>query len=63
MCIVTGTYEDIAFNALVVSAEHGILTSPEAAVAMSKVDRKIFVPDSKLAYHDAPQVIGNVLRI
>lgn len=27
---------------------------------MSKVDRKLFVPDSKLAYNDAPQVIGAV---
>lgn len=25
---------------------------------MTKVDRKLFVPDSKLAYNDAPQVIG-----
>lgn len=48
------TYAELVANL----QKHGILTSPEAAVAMSKVDRKIFVPDSKLAYHDAPQVIG-----
>jgi hypothetical protein len=30
---------------------------------MSKVDRKLFVPDSKLAYNDAPQVIGDVSGI
>lgn len=27
---------------------------------MTKVDRKLFVPDSKLAYNDAPQVIGKI---
>lgn len=41
-----------------VCAEQKILTSSEAAGAMSKVDRKLFVPDPRLAYKDAPQVIG-----
>jgi protein-L-isoaspartate(D-aspartate) O-methyltransferase len=38
--------------------EHGILSSPEAAAAMSKIDRKLFVPEGGLPYDDAPQVIG-----
>jgi protein-L-isoaspartate O-methyltransferase len=41
--------------------EHGILSSPEAAAAMSKIDRKLFVPEGGLPYDDAPQVIGVVL--
>jgi hypothetical protein len=40
------------------AAERGILTSPEAASAMSKVDRKLFVPPTALPYNDSPQVIG-----
>lgn len=40
-----------------------ILTSPEAALAMYKVDRKLFVPDARLAYNDAPQVIGHSATI
>ena len=43
---------------LVLVAERGILTSNDAAVAMSKVDRKLFVPRTGYAYNDAPQVIG-----
>jgi protein-L-isoaspartate(D-aspartate) O-methyltransferase len=39
-------------------AEHGILSSPEAAAAMSKIDRKLFVPEDGLPYNDAPQIIG-----
>ncbi|KAH8948972.1 hypothetical protein BDL97_10G005800 [Sphagnum fallax] len=38
--------------------KHGILSSPEAAAAMSKIDRKLFVPEGGLPYDDAPQVIG-----
>ncbi|CAM6007734.1 unnamed protein product [Sphagnum balticum] len=38
--------------------KRGILTSPEAASAMSKVDRKLFVPPTALPYNDSPQVIG-----
>jgi hypothetical protein len=38
--------------------KRGILTSPEAASAMSKVDRKLFVPPTALPYKDSPQVIG-----
>lgn len=34
------------------------MTSSGAADAMSQVDRKLFVPDPRLAYKDAPQVIG-----
>lgn len=41
-----------------VCAEQNILTSSGAADAMSQVDRKLFVPDPRLAYKDAPQVIG-----
>lgn len=54
-----------ATNAELVSnlQKQKILTSPEAALAMTKVDRKLFVPDSKLAYNDAPQVIGYAATI
>jgi len=38
--------------------KHGILSSPEAAAAMSKIDRKLFVPEDGLPYNDAPQIIG-----
>lgn len=41
-------------------ADQGILTSQDAANAMSRVDRKLFVPDSNYAYNDAPQVIGKL---
>lgn len=43
-----------------VRADQGILTSQDAANAMSRVDRKLFVPDSNYAYNDAPQVIGKL---
>jgi protein-L-isoaspartate(D-aspartate) O-methyltransferase len=48
------------FNFFPFFAERGILTSPEAASAMSKVDRKLFVPPTALPYKDSPQVIGKV---
>jgi hypothetical protein len=48
------------FNFFPFFAERGILTSPEAASAMSKVDRKLFVPPTAFPYKDSPQVIGKV---
>lgn len=54
-----GVCDDLEIDVRVfVCAEQNILTSSGAADAMSQVDRKLFVPDPRLAYKDAPQVIG-----
>lgn len=47
-------YEELVSNL----QKRGILTSYDAAIAMSKVDRKLFVPRTGKAYNDSPQVIG-----
>ncbi|XP_073390137.1 protein-L-isoaspartate O-methyltransferase 1 isoform X2 [Physcomitrium patens] len=47
-------YEELVSNL----QNRGILTSLDAAAAMSKVDRKLFVPTTGFAYNDVPQVIG-----
>uniref|UniRef100_A0A7I4E0N4 protein-L-isoaspartate(D-aspartate) O-methyltransferase n=1 Tax=Physcomitrium patens TaxID=3218 RepID=A0A7I4E0N4_PHYPA len=47
-------YEELISNL----QKRGILTSLHAAAAMSKVDRKLFVPATGYAYNDSPQVIG-----
>jgi len=49
------TYDELVSNL----QHHGILTSPEAAAAMSKIDRKLFVPAGGQPYDDSPQVIGH----
>nr|XP_018263864.1 protein-L-isoaspartate O-methyltransferase [Kwoniella dejecticola CBS 10117]OBR86022.1 protein-L-isoaspartate O-methyltransferase [Kwoniella dejecticola CBS 10117] len=38
--------------------KNGLITSPQIAEAMRKVDRKNYVPDQSYAYEDSPQRIG-----
>lgn len=39
-------------------AEHGIISSPLIAAAMSQIDRAHYVPAGGAPYDDAPQPIG-----